>query len=274
MGVVGLAFRYETNNDTARARHSHGFSITNSWLTYAASFGLVLIAGGGLTALVGVIVAAAAQWIVLIGLAELSSALPSSGVSQDGCRTDRDFGLRDLRASTTTRTSSRPNAPGASPRTWLDSGTLLRGGRTQPRAPFTLRYQPSVLWRCGILGSQGLNGRYTFVICCVSSSRVGQRWRTQGAIGERGSNSLHSDSDLHGSAATARQDDQSIHGSLYPRPDTRNPCSPHHGPRELQAEQFARLLWRQRVVSRCRLDARYLYRRILLLRHGSMYALG
>ncbi|GAM90464.1 hypothetical protein ANO11243_085080 [Dothideomycetidae sp. 11243] len=61
-GVVGLAF-----------------SITNSWLTYAACFGLVLVAGGGLTALVGVIIAAITQWIVLLGLAELSSAMPSAG---------------------------------------------------------------------------------------------------------------------------------------------------------------------------------------------------
>lgn len=85
MGVVGLAFRYlmlHLANGSVLPSSDLPISITNSWLTYAASFGLVLVAGGGLTALVGLIIAAIAQWIVLIGLAELSSALPSSGVSR------------------------------------------------------------------------------------------------------------------------------------------------------------------------------------------------
>lgn len=55
-------------------------SITNSWLTYAAIIGLVLLYGGGQTALFSLIPSAAAQWIVLLGVAEFSSALPSSGV--------------------------------------------------------------------------------------------------------------------------------------------------------------------------------------------------
>jgi len=55
-------------------------SITNSWLTYAAIIGLVLLYGGGQTALFALIPSAAAQWLVLLGLAEFSSALPSSGV--------------------------------------------------------------------------------------------------------------------------------------------------------------------------------------------------
>lgn len=55
-------------------------SIVNSWLTYASSFGLALSYGAGQTALFGIIIAAATQWIVLLGLAEMCSAFPSSGV--------------------------------------------------------------------------------------------------------------------------------------------------------------------------------------------------
>ncbi|KAH8130097.1 hypothetical protein ACSS6W_008232 [Trichoderma asperelloides] len=62
VGAVGLAF-----------------SITNSWITYATSFGIPLSLGGGIAALVSLILAAVFQWIVLIGLAEFCSALPSSG---------------------------------------------------------------------------------------------------------------------------------------------------------------------------------------------------
>ncbi|KAL2832504.1 amino acid/polyamine transporter I [Aspergillus cavernicola] len=62
IGAVGLAF-----------------TITNSWMSYAATFGTSLVYGGGLTVLFAVIIAATAQWIVLIGLSELTSAIPSSG---------------------------------------------------------------------------------------------------------------------------------------------------------------------------------------------------
>ncbi|KAI9043603.1 amino acid transporter [Aspergillus affinis] len=55
------------------------YSIVNSWLTYACSFGMVLAYGGGQTAVFGLMVAAVVQWIVLLGLAELVSAFPSSG---------------------------------------------------------------------------------------------------------------------------------------------------------------------------------------------------
>ncbi|KAH6892612.1 amino acid/polyamine transporter I, partial [Thelonectria olida] len=58
---------------------SLAYSISNSWLTYASTFGLVLIYGGGVTALFALIIAAAAQWIVFLGLGELCSAFPSSG---------------------------------------------------------------------------------------------------------------------------------------------------------------------------------------------------
>ncbi|KAB8206400.1 amino acid transporter [Aspergillus parasiticus] len=55
------------------------YSIINSWLSYAACFGMALGYGGGQTAVFGLMIASAVQWIVLLGLAELSSALPSSG---------------------------------------------------------------------------------------------------------------------------------------------------------------------------------------------------
>ncbi|KAE8155043.1 amino acid/polyamine transporter I [Aspergillus avenaceus] len=55
------------------------FSIANSWLGYGAIFGTPLAYGGGPTTLFGVMIAAVTQWIVMLGLAELCSALPSSG---------------------------------------------------------------------------------------------------------------------------------------------------------------------------------------------------
>lgn len=39
--------------------------------------------GGAQTAVFAIILSAIAQWIVLLGLAELSSAMPSSGVSHE-----------------------------------------------------------------------------------------------------------------------------------------------------------------------------------------------
>ncbi|KAL3474264.1 amino acid/polyamine transporter I [Aspergillus californicus] len=64
LGAIGLAF-----------------TITNAWMSYAATFGTALVYGGGITVLFAVMVAAAAQWIVLLGLSELTSAIPSSGGS-------------------------------------------------------------------------------------------------------------------------------------------------------------------------------------------------
>ena len=55
-------------------------SIVNSWLTYAVIFGMNLKYGGGRTAVFGLMVAAVVQWIVFLGLAELCSGMPSSGV--------------------------------------------------------------------------------------------------------------------------------------------------------------------------------------------------
>jgi hypothetical protein len=64
IGAVGLAF-----------------TISNSWMSYAATFGPSLVYGGGVTVLFALIIAAAAQWVVLLGVCELASAIPSSGVS-------------------------------------------------------------------------------------------------------------------------------------------------------------------------------------------------
>ncbi|KAK1763317.1 amino acid/polyamine transporter I [Phialemonium atrogriseum] len=56
-----------------------GFSITNSWLSYASCFGQSMIYGGPQTTVFGLIVACAAQWLITLGLAEEASAFPSSG---------------------------------------------------------------------------------------------------------------------------------------------------------------------------------------------------
>ncbi|KAJ5380098.1 uncharacterized protein N7496_002526 [Penicillium cataractarum] len=62
MGALGLAF-----------------SIVNSWLTYASCFGVAYSYGGGQVAIFSPIISALVQWIMLMGVAELSSAFPSSG---------------------------------------------------------------------------------------------------------------------------------------------------------------------------------------------------
>lgn len=65
---------------TAYRIRANDVSATNSWLGYASCFGLGLAYGGGVTTVFGLIIAGFVQWIVFLGLAELSSALPSSGV--------------------------------------------------------------------------------------------------------------------------------------------------------------------------------------------------
>ncbi|CAG8047160.1 unnamed protein product [Penicillium salamii] len=55
------------------------FSIVNSWLTYAACFGVAYSYGGGQIAVFSPIISALTQWIMLQGVSELASAFPSSG---------------------------------------------------------------------------------------------------------------------------------------------------------------------------------------------------
>ncbi|KAM0552680.1 hypothetical protein ACHAPJ_007777 [Fusarium lateritium] len=56
-----------------------GFSITNSWVSYASCFGQSLLYGGPQATVFGLIVACAVQWLIILGLAEQASAFPSSG---------------------------------------------------------------------------------------------------------------------------------------------------------------------------------------------------
>ncbi|KAL2866926.1 amino acid/polyamine transporter I [Aspergillus lucknowensis] len=55
------------------------FTITNAWMSYTATFGPSLVYGGGVTVFFALIIAAVAQWAVLLGVSEMASALPSSG---------------------------------------------------------------------------------------------------------------------------------------------------------------------------------------------------
>ena len=57
-----------------------GFSITNSWVGYLSCFGQNLIYGGPQSVIFGLLVAAVAQWTITLGLSEIASAFPSSGV--------------------------------------------------------------------------------------------------------------------------------------------------------------------------------------------------
>ena len=58
---------------------SLGFSITNSWVGYLSCFGQNLAYAGPNSVVFGLLVAAAIQWIITLGLSEISSCFPSSG---------------------------------------------------------------------------------------------------------------------------------------------------------------------------------------------------
>ena len=56
-----------------------GFSITNSWVGYLSCFGENLSYAGPNSVVFGLLVAAALQWTVTLGLSEIASCFPSSG---------------------------------------------------------------------------------------------------------------------------------------------------------------------------------------------------
>ena len=56
-----------------------GFSITNSWVGYLSCFGQNLAYAGPNSVVFGLLVAAATQWVITLGLSEISSCFPSSG---------------------------------------------------------------------------------------------------------------------------------------------------------------------------------------------------
>ena len=56
-----------------------GFSITNSWVGYLRCFGQNLAYAGPNSVVFGLLVAAVVQWIITLGLSEISSCFPSSG---------------------------------------------------------------------------------------------------------------------------------------------------------------------------------------------------
>ena len=82
LAALGLGFRYSLH-----AFHEviHGLicpaSITNSWVGYLSNFGQNLIYGGPQSVVFGLLVATAVQWTITLGLSEVASAFPSSGVS-------------------------------------------------------------------------------------------------------------------------------------------------------------------------------------------------
>ncbi|KAG6986464.1 choline transport protein [Physcia stellaris] len=58
---------------------SFGFSITNSWVGYLSCFGQNLAYAGPNSVVFGLLVAAALQWIITLGLSEIAACFPSSG---------------------------------------------------------------------------------------------------------------------------------------------------------------------------------------------------
>ena len=55
------------------------FSITNSWVGYLSCFGQNLVYAGPNSVIFGLLVAAATQWVITLGLSEIASCFPSSG---------------------------------------------------------------------------------------------------------------------------------------------------------------------------------------------------
>jgi choline transport protein len=58
---------------------SLAFTITNSWIAYSAVFAIPLTAGGGPCVIFSLVVGFVICSIITLGLAELSSAFPTSG---------------------------------------------------------------------------------------------------------------------------------------------------------------------------------------------------
>ena len=56
-----------------------GFSITNTWVGYLSCFSQNLAYAGPHSVVFGLLVAAAIQWVITLGLSEISSCFPSSG---------------------------------------------------------------------------------------------------------------------------------------------------------------------------------------------------
>lgn len=82
LAALGLGFRYSSHTFH---EVTHGLicsaSITNSWVGYLSNFGQNLIYGGPQNVVFGLLVATAVQWTITLGLSEVASAFPSSGVS-------------------------------------------------------------------------------------------------------------------------------------------------------------------------------------------------
>lgn len=57
-------------------------SITNSWVGYLSCFGQNLAYAGPNSVIFGLLLAAVIQWTISLGLSEIASCFPSSGVSE------------------------------------------------------------------------------------------------------------------------------------------------------------------------------------------------
>ena len=116
--------------------------MVNSWLTYASCFGVAYSYGGGLVAIFSPILSAVTQWIMLQGVSELSSAFPSSGVSDFQNGSIKTADIRSQRDNTILHTSwlqthTNPSLLMSLARStsWLGGSILLRGRYTQPYPP-------------------------------------------------------------------------------------------------------------------------------------------
>ena len=82
ISALGLGFRcvFYDSSSTGTCHIAKEDSITNSWVGYLSCFGQNLAYGGPQSVILGLLVATFAQGTITLGLSELASAFPSSGV--------------------------------------------------------------------------------------------------------------------------------------------------------------------------------------------------
>lgn len=75
------------------------FSITGSWVGYLSCFGANIDFAGPQNVVLGLVVGTTVQWIITLGLAEIASAFPSSGVCSIQLQHEPDLRLCYYRAN-------------------------------------------------------------------------------------------------------------------------------------------------------------------------------
>ena len=120
------------------------FSITGSWVGYASDFGENIAFGGPQNVVLGLVVGTVVQWIIILGLAEVASAFPSSGVSLEDATTHESVTLtfHVLFRANTMPSSASPVTDGRKlSHTGVDGSPFCPGGSLHRLAWCWLRHR-------------------------------------------------------------------------------------------------------------------------------------